>query len=349
MKRVLLKNSIIFFALTVPLALAAFLWWYPLQISPETPEPTGRVIRIARNYWPGQFWKEIAAEKGWFEEAGLKVELVDTNPDYYGSLEAMARGGMESNAFPLFDYVHYCLRGFDLVAVLNTDVSFGIDGIVAREGIETPRDLVGKRVGVVRNTVGEYLLDVVLLEHNIDPEEVIKVGVLSEDAANALLNGGVDAVVTWEPYLSEAVEKTGGRILFDSTEIQGINQSVEVFHRDLVEERPQDVQAYVDVWRRTVEFMRENPGEAFAIIAGIYGSTPGEVEEYARVDRILGPEDNRTSFSYASGFESVHGAGRKVNNFMIRKGMTVLRLDTSEYFDDRFIRGLGTKLAGRGE
>ena len=59
----------------------------------ESPAATSaKPIRVAGLYWPGRFWADIAHSKGWFKEAGLNVEWVDTNPDYFASLEDPAAG-----------------------------------------------------------------------------------------------------------------------------------------------------------------------------------------------------------------------------------------------------------------
>jgi ABC-type nitrate/sulfonate/bicarbonate transport system substrate-binding protein len=58
----------------------------------NTPQPSGEVMKVAKYYWPGMYWVEIAESKGWFREAGLNVELIDTNPDYFQSLQDTADG-----------------------------------------------------------------------------------------------------------------------------------------------------------------------------------------------------------------------------------------------------------------
>jgi NitT/TauT family transport system substrate-binding protein len=247
---------------------------------------------------------------------------------------------MEGNSFSLFDLIGYCVKGADLVVVSKTDSSFGIDGIVAKKGIKNIRDLKGKRVGIAQHTYAEYLLDVVLEHNRLAPEDVVKVEVVVEEASKLLLQGKVDAVVSWEPYLTQAVNKAGGRMLFDTSEIPGLNYGIDVFHRSFIEERPGDVQAYLNVWHKTTRFIKEYPEEAFTIIAEIYDTSPEEVRAIAQIDRISDLHYNMTSFSYAAGLASFHGSSRKMNNFIIRKGITKQRVDTTRIIDTRFVRAL---------
>ena len=50
--------------------------------------------------------------------------------------------------------------------------------------------------------------------------------------------------------------------------------------------------------------------------------------------------DNQVAFSYAAGFESMHGTARRINAFMIASGMTTERLDSLDFLDARFVLAL---------
>jgi len=299
-------------------------------------KPSGIPIKTARYYWPGSYWIEIADQKGWFEEAGLNVQLIDSNPDYYQSLQDMVDGKMDVNGFSLFDIISYKLTGADLVLVINADSSFGSEGIVAREGIADVEDLKGKRVGVDIGIYTDYILGVALDEHGLSFDDIDKVSVLGEQAAEELASGNVDAIVTWEPIISQAVEN-GGTKIFDTSEISGISPNGQAFNKSFINEHPEDVQAYVNVWYKTTEFIKKNPEEAFGIIAGIYSVSREEVESFGEVDKILDLKDNQTSFSYAGGFESLHGAARRMNDFMIEAGLTDKSLDSTQFIESKFI------------
>ena len=140
-------------------------------------------IRVAKYYWPGEFWVEIADSKGWFKEAGLNVELVDANPDYFKSLQDTVDGKIDTNEFVLFDFVKYLGQGADLVVVLAGDRSLGADGIVAKKGITSVNDLRGKRVGVPNGTYLHFILDTLLEREGIHHSEVTDVNIQAEQAA----------------------------------------------------------------------------------------------------------------------------------------------------------------------
>ena len=310
---------------------------------PQAPKTTGLPMKIAKYYWPGEYWKEIAEKKGWFKEAGLNVELIDTNPDYFQSLQDMVDGKMDSNDFTLFDLTKYNAEGADLVGVIAMDNSWGIEGIIAKNEIKTVRNLKGKKIAVSKDTYLEYILSVALKKAGLTLDDVITIDIPPRKVAEEFSKGTIDAVVTWEPYVeqTQAIEDENVHKIFNTAEIPGISPSLETFHRSFIEERPGDIQAFVGVWNKTVQFTKENPKESLGIIAQIYNQTPGEVEVFAQTVKILDLRDNLTTFAFGSGFDSLHGSIRKINDFLIVKGIAKEQLDSTEFLDARFIRNLG--------
>lgn len=303
------------------------------------PKTSNRVMKIAKYYWPGTYWVEIADQKGWFKEAGLNVELIDTNSDYIKSLADTASGKIDTANFSPFDLVEYDAKGADLVSVLNSDFSNGTDGIVAKAGINSIRELKGKKIGVPNGSYLDYILDVVLIQNGLDPEkDVIKIEADPEDMTAGFISGKYDAVVNWQPLLSEVASKGNGKIIFDSSEIKGLNSGNWVFKRNLIKERPADVQAFVDVWNKTTNFIKSNPDEAYGIIAKIYKVTPAEVAELEKIDNISNLNDALIDFSYSSGFGSIHGAINKINDYLIGQKIISQRIDSTEIVDPTFMR-----------
>jgi NitT/TauT family transport system substrate-binding protein len=171
-------------------------------------------------------------------------------------------------------------------------------------------------------------------------DDVILIDVPGEKAAEEFIQGKVDAVMTWEPFVTEAIEKGGGRKLFDSSEISGVSPLGWVFRRQFIQDRPRDVVAFVNVWLKTTEFIKKNPQEAFKIIADIYKVAPLEVENLTHKDRILDLDDNLAAFTHSKGFESLYGTAGRINNYLAARGITDKKVDCEKIFDGRFIRKL---------
>jgi NitT/TauT family transport system substrate-binding protein len=326
------------------LASIPFFFWPSVAKTENQAQTTGLPMKVARYYWPGMYWVEIAAYKGWFKEAGLNVELIDTNHNYFASLQNTVDGKIDSGGFSLFDVMNFNAAGADLVMVVNCDNSFGAEAIVAKPVITTIAQLKGKTIGVDKGSYTEYILDIVLRQHGLKATDVAKIQLPGEQAAEEFGKGELDAITTWEPEVSATVTKWHGRKLFDTSEIPGISPNGQAFRRNFIKERPGDVQAYINVWHKTTLFIKENPQQAFAIIAGIYAVTPDEVEQFTRLDQIHTLRKNITAFSYGSGFQSLHGTAQQINHFLIEQGVIEQPLDSTEFIDARFIRTLNHSL-----
>jgi NitT/TauT family transport system substrate-binding protein len=308
----------------------------------ETPETSADVIKIAKYYWPGEYWVEIAEENGFFDDAGLKVQIVDSNSDYYESLQDTADGKIDFNNFALFDVVKFNIRGESVVMIVNNDRSNGAEALITKNAISTMSELSGKTIAVSSGYYTEYVLDVVLEQYGL-ADSVTKVEIsaeqIDEHAPTEFLTDRFDGVLTWEPIASEVVQN-GGRKLWDTSKIPGISPNGLTVRKSFIDQRPDDVQAVVNVWHRTTEFIKQHPEEAFQTIADNYDVPVGDVQAFTQQDKILDLEDNKVVFSYAAGFESLHGTARQINEFMIEKGITDEQLDSTDFIDARFIRAV---------
>lgn len=82
---------------------------------------------------------------------------------------------------------------------------YNIYNVVARtdNGISDISDLAGKTVGVAFGSIAQFYLGSFLELNNINPSEVTVVNVPNAQTANALANGTVDAVVTYQPIINQ--------------------------------------------------------------------------------------------------------------------------------------------------
>lgn len=307
--------------------------------APDT-AATRRPLTIGAYYWPGQYWIDIANDRGWFREAGVDVRVVDTNGDYFAAIRDLAAGHIDIHQPTLYDVILLNARGADLVVLAVGDQSAGADGIVARPWIDTVARLRGRRVGVARGTYSEYLLSVVLRMEGITFSDVTLVDIRAEEAADRIGSGAVDAVVTWEPALAEALERVKGRKLWDSSAIPGISPTVIAVRRSVARERRADLQRVMRAWKRATEFLDREPEAAYAIVARVNHKTIGEVRRLADLDRRVGLRENLHTFSLSSGFESIHGTTRVMTGFLLKGGLIASAPGSTDFLDPRLLKDL---------
>lgn len=302
--------------------------------------PAPPPLLIGAYYWPGSYWVDIANDRGWFREAGVDVRVVDTNADFFASLRDLAAGRLDICHPTLYDLILLHARGVDLLGVAVSDQSAGADGIVSIPSIGSIAGLRGHRIGVPKGTYSEYLLSVVLRSEGVSTDEVSLVDILAEAAAEALAAGRVDAVVTWEPELETARARVHGVRLWDSSITPGISPSIISTRRTVLRERRDDLQKVLAVWRRASALLDRHPDEAYALVARANHKTIDEVRSLALTDRRVGLRDNLAAFSFASGFESLHGSARVMTDFQFTRGLIAYRPDTADLLDPALLRTL---------
>jgi NitT/TauT family transport system substrate-binding protein len=154
-----------------------------------------------------------------------------------------------------------------LVCVLALDDSRGGDGILATKDVRTITDLEGKSVAVLRGSISQFYLDVLLKEAGLSEADIEVVDLSAEDAAQAFSLQEVDAAVTNDPFLTQAKSAGHGHLLTDTTEQPGLLVDCLMTRADVFDERKKDFQALARAWDAAVRYVEAHPDEANEIMA----------------------------------------------------------------------------------
>ena len=338
--KIMKKTTIISIVIILVVVIAGGVIFYQ-QSQPKT---SGKIMTVGKYYWPGMYWVEIAEAKGWFKEAGLNVRLVDTNKDYYGSQKDVVSGKLDTQNFWVFDLITHDddvdPKGADLVIVVNTDTSLGSEAIVVSKEISSLVDLKGKKIGVEAGSAMEFILYEVLKSEGLTFNDIVRVSDTTEKLPAKFVAGELDAVAVWEPITAEALKKESSRKLWDSSQMPGVVSAGYVFRKDFIERRPEDIQAFVKVWHKTAEFIKNHPNEAFAVIAKNYSTSLAEVESFTKLNQILDLDDNLDSFVYGSSLKSLHGQIKEISKYLLDQKIIQKNIDSTEIINPQFIRAL---------
>ena len=222
-------------------------------------------ITIGIATWPGFSVAMVGLEKGFFDE---KISIRHIILDDANARHAAFRSGTLDIMISSLDvFAMEMVQGIDAEIILITDESWGSDGIVVSDEINTVADLKGKNIAFARATPSQFFLYNLLLENDI-PFESIRQTIVSDPtfAAQAFLSGSVDAAVTWEPFLSEIMERRQGNILATSRDMPNVIVDILVANREFAQ-NSELIKAFIDGWLKSVDYIKANPDEAKRIIA----------------------------------------------------------------------------------
>jgi NitT/TauT family transport system substrate-binding protein len=176
---------------------------------------SGEPIKLGFSAWPGWFPWQVAEEQGIFKKAGVNVELVWFE-GYLDSINALAAGQLDANSQTLNDTLASVAAGADQRIVLVNDNSTGNDQIIVRDGINSIADLKGKRIGVEAGVVDHFLLALGLKKAGLSLADVEIVNLETGAAAASFAAGQLDAVGAFAPFTTQALKRSGSKVLFTS-------------------------------------------------------------------------------------------------------------------------------------
>lgn len=298
--------------------LAAAVAAAPFAVSAEE----SKDVTMAFCTWTGYSPMFIAQEEGYFEEAGLNVDIqIIEDESTYAAL--LTQGSVQFLATAQDPNIKMYANGAASRFVLTMDASEGADGLVATGDIEALDDLAGKKVALDKSASSYYFF-LTALENGSsiteDDIDVIDMGDTTE-AGLAFMSGSVDAAIMWEPELSEALESVeGSHALATSADYPDTILDSLVVNTDYAEENPDVVEAIEEAWYKAVDFLNENPESAYEEMAsGFEEVTAEDVASDVEGLKFFGREENET-LNDKSNEDSIMAISQKMADFWMEKG-----------------------------
>lgn len=168
-------------------------------------DPITMNVAYMPNY--GSLWSvTTAVEKGFFEEEGITVNLVEfaDGPTIIAAMESgsIDVGYIGQGAHKL------CVNGQAMIFALS-HISNG-DALIAGAGITKVEDLKGKKVAYSSGTSSEDILLNSLTKAGMTMADITPVDMDPSGIVTAMISGGVDACATWSPNSLKILEEVEG-------------------------------------------------------------------------------------------------------------------------------------------
>lgn len=300
------------------------------------PAPERSPLVFEYSAWWGDYTLGVAQELGLFEKYGVKVEPVYYEV-YSDSFPDIATEKIDGGLFGMGEALTVSDQTkLKMVAIYDNG---GVNTIVARPEITVPADLKGKRIGVLLGTSYELYVIEVLKLGGLKPSDVELVNLSPEEMMKAFENGDVDAGYLWEPTTSEAIAQGYSNVYTSETIGSLFIPDGIVFRTAVVEERPEDVRAFLKAWFEAVEFRRNNPEEANTLIAKFLNIPVDQLE----------PDDQLKIFTLTEtlGFFQTNTDGtpgfaldvaRKTGDYLMQRAIIARIPDYSTFLDPSFLK-----------
>jgi sulfonate transport system substrate-binding protein len=211
----------------------------------------------------------MAKAKGYFEKNGIKAETSDF-PYGIDTLNAMLVNRTEIGSAADYALLNSLGKG-DMVIVgtlsRSTDISAKNTVLLVKGNIQSEKDLVGKRLGVARGTVFEYMWDRYLEKSKIAKSQVTMVNYSSPDEAIvAFQRGQMDAIWASGALLQKLKEVEGVKQLTDSSASGVAIRAFMVAQRSFAEKQPDAVGGILKSLNEATDYIKGNKEETAQVL-----------------------------------------------------------------------------------
>ncbi|MEK4486644.1 ABC transporter substrate-binding protein [Psychrobacillus sp. FSL H8-0484] len=303
-----------------------------IPVNGKSSEP----LKVTLPTWTGYGPLFLAEEKGFFEKNGVDVEL--SVIEGLGERKAALAGGkVDGMATALDVQVTFAGAGIPVEVVWLFDDSYGGDGILVKNDINSVKDLKGKKMAFEVGSTSQMLALTALAQGGLTEEDVTVVQMSAGDAGAAFAAGQVDAAVTWEPWLSKGAE-ANGKVLLSTKDLPGIIIDTVAFHEDVIKNRPEDVKAFVKAMGEAMDFWKDNKKEANEIMAKGLGIDVAEFEATETGLKFFLKEDNDKLFGTDAKKGSIYESAENAIQFYKDQDMLENDLKAEDIINSSFLK-----------
>lgn len=249
----------------------------------------------------------IAREKGYFVEEGLsklELKLYSAAPP---SFPAFASGELKVMSGAEQPSIALASSGMSVKVLGAYSEISGLHGLLGDDKVKTAKDLEGKKVAVQVGSVLEWYLRNFCKAFGVDLSKVQVINMAAPEGLTAFLNGNVDALAIWQPFIERAMEggkKIGAHLLHynNTSYVPGAegpkkihNTSAHVWTTEaFLKSNPGAIDALLRALKRSLLFIKSNPDEAAKILATEFKLVPataksqmGDVMYGLRIDDTM--------------------------------------------------------------
>ncbi|MAG02965.1 hypothetical protein CMI42_06510 [Candidatus Pacearchaeota archaeon] len=267
------KNILIIVILIIAIA---FLFSY-------NPTTTGRAIKedtvkIAHLPVTHGLPLYMAFENGWFEEAGINVEIIKfESPNQI--IDALLQNNIDfasGAANGIVGIVNHKNPGkIQIIAITGGSLEIPSENFVIpkEKDYKTIQDLKGKKIGILAGTIQWQTIIKEILEVNgLSLDDVTIIELAPSIQVPTLASKQIDALLALEPISTVTLEKADAKIMIAAPVSKYISNpffgGADIVRTKFAKENPETTKKVVEIFERAHKEIRENPEDSKKYLKG---------------------------------------------------------------------------------
>ena len=291
-------------------------------------------VAIGISGWTGFAPLTLAKEAGIFAKNGLDVTIKKI-PQKDRHL-AIASGDIQCAATTVETWIVWNANGVATTQIFQLDKSYGADGMVVKPNIAKISDLKGKTVAAdAPGTATYFTLAWMLKKNGLSLKDVTVVNLAPQAAANAMIagTGGIDAGMTYEPFLSAVRAKPeAGKIIATTLDYPMVMDTFGCTPKFLAE-NPKAAQALATSYFQALEMIKNEPQKAFQIMGADVKQT---AEAFEASQKYLRWQDKAANQKFFAGEHAQFS--KEAADLLLEAGIIKQLPDMSKLADTKFIQ-----------
>lgn len=208
----------------------------------------------------------VAQAQGEYAAHGIETELVQFNNG--GDLmTGMASGEVDIGYGGITPVLSAVEKGVPIKVVAGAQIEGSGIAVSPESDIDSPEDLAGKSIATPGEASIQYMLLQYYLENNNMSTDDMNISAMKVAPMNDALNANkIDGMLTYEPYVTMAVEN-GNEMFINSSEILPEHPCCVVAASErFIDENPDKLDTIISIHENATEFILENPDEAAELL-----------------------------------------------------------------------------------
>ena len=211
----------------------------------------------------------IAIRQGYFKQEGLEVEWRRFALGKEGR-DAMIAGALDINSTAPTPFLIGLDKGIPFTAIAVNSYFCGTNHVVVRKesDINTPAQLKGKKIGLPKGTITEYvLLSRMLPAYGLKTGDYEVASIPdAKDRMPSLIANAIDAATLADPFVAAGENEGLIRSIGDFCKYDPMPFMLTATQK-IVKDNPDAVVAYLRGWLRAVRLLKDKPVEAATVYA----------------------------------------------------------------------------------
>ena len=289
-------------------------------------------VSIGISGWTGFAPLVLAKEAGIFTKNGLDVTIKKI-PQASRHL-AIASGDIQCAATTVETWISWNAAGIATTQIFQLDKSYGADGMVVRNTINSIKELKGKTVAASAPGTAPYFgLSWMLKKNGLSVKDVTIVNMEPGPAAQAFIAGQNDVAMTYEPYLSAVrAAPQAGKIIATTLDYPMVMDTFGCTPAFLANNE-KAAKAFADSYFEAIEMIAKEPEKSNTIMGADVKQTG---EQFAASSKYLRWQDKAANKAFFAGPHAEFS--KEAAELLLETGVIKAIPDLTKLADTRFIQ-----------